>query len=77
MSFQKPSPDQLANRFTHHPPPDQATIDRYASIRSKILETATLIVELTPCCPEQARSLNALDEAMFLANAAIARNPAQ
>ena len=31
-------------------------------------------VNLTPCSPEQTRALNALDEAMFLFNAAIARN---
>ena len=71
--FNKPTDEQLENRYTHHAPKgDQA--ERYATIRAKILETAKLIRDLTPCSPEQARALNALDEAMMLANSAIARN---
>lgn len=73
MSFQKPTDEQLKNRFTHHPPKD-GQAERYEEIRNKILDTAIFIVDRTPCSPEQARSLNALDEAMMLANAAIARN---
>ena len=38
------------------------------------LECAKFCVERTPCSPEQTRALNALDEVMFLFNAAIARN---
>ena len=73
MAFEKPTKEQLANRFEHHSPKgDQA--QRYARIRSKILETAIVCVELTPCSPEQTRALNALDEAMMLFNASIARN---
>lgn len=70
---QTPTVQQLENRYVHHPPKnDQA--ERYAAIREKVLDTAKFIVDKTPCCPEQTRALNALDEAMFLANAAIARN---
>lgn len=73
MSFSKPTPEMLQNRFNHHAPHgDQAS--RYASIRGKIRECAEVCVALTPCSPEQARALNALDEAMMLFNAAIARN---
>lgn len=73
MGFQKPTEAELRDRFTYHPPKgDQA--ERYATIRATILSTAMFIVEQTPCCPEQTRALNALDEAMFLANAAIARH---
>jgi hypothetical protein len=71
--FSKPTDEQLTNRFMHHPPQgDQA--DRYVAIRAKMLETAKVVRDLTPCSPEQTRALNALDEAMMLANAAIARN---
>lgn len=71
--FQKPTKQQLENRFMHHPPfGDQA--ERYGKIRAKILEAAEACVEMTPCSPEQARALNSLDEAMMLFNAAIARN---
>lgn len=72
MSFQKPTDEQLENRYSYHPPKgDQAV--RYEQIRAKVLETAKFVRDLTPCCPEQARAFNALDEVMFLANAAIAR----
>ncbi len=73
MAFSKPTVAELTHRFLHHPPiGDQ--VDRYAQVRMGCLDLARLIVELTPCSPEQARSLNALDEVMMLANAAIARN---
>ncbi len=71
--FKKPTTEELQSRYEYHAPfGDQAS--RYASIRAKILEVAEVCVNLTPCSPEQARALNALDEAMFLFNAAIARN---
>lgn len=73
MQFQKPTAEQLANRFVYHAPKGDQT-DRYAAIRGECLKLAEKIVELTPCSPEQARALNALDEVMFLSNAAIARN---
>jgi alpha-ketoglutarate-dependent taurine dioxygenase len=73
MPFEKPTYEQLENRFKHHAPRgDQA--ERYAEVRETILSAAADCVRLTPCCAEQTRALNALDEAMFLFNAAIARN---
>ncbi len=71
--FQKPTAEQLKNRFMHHVPfGDQG--ERYTKIRTIIFEAAEECVELTPVSPEQTRALNALDEAMMLFNAAIARN---
>lgn len=73
MPFEKPTNEQLANRYEYHAPKgDQA--ERYERIRKQIYATATVCVTLTPCSPEQTRALNALDEAMMLFNAAIARN---
>lgn len=73
MSFQKPTIDALAHRFDHHSPVgDQA--ERYTNVRHAIKQAAVECVRLTPCCAEQTRALNALDEAMFLFNAAIARS---
>jgi len=73
MAFEKPTLEQLKNRFSYHAPKgNQAS--RYESIRSRVLDLAEFIVAATPCSPEQARALNALDEVMMLANAAIARN---
>lgn len=72
MPFEKPTVDQLAHRYDYHAPKgDQA--DRYASVRHAIKQAAITCVGLTPRSPEQSRALNALDEAMFLFNAAIAR----
>jgi hypothetical protein len=73
MAFEKPTFEQLSKRFTYHAPKgDQPS--RYETIRAAILGAAKIGVECSPCSPEQTRALNALDEAMFLFNAAIARN---
>jgi hypothetical protein len=73
MSFKKPTIEELAHRFDHHPPQgDQAA--RYTNVRHAIKQAAVTCVELTPCSPEQTRAINALDEAMMLFNAAIARH---
>ncbi len=72
MAFEKPTIEQLEHRFQHHPPKgDQA--ERYGNVRHAILQAAIRCTSLTPCSPEQTRALNALDEAMMLFNAAIAR----
>ncbi len=73
MPFEKPTLEQLRSRFQHHPPKGTQA-DRYAEIRERILHCAASCVGLTPCSPEQTRALNALDEAMMLFNASIARN---
>lgn len=73
MVFEKPTYEQLRNRFTYHAPKGNQTC-RYETIRATILETARVCVEMSPCSPEQARALTALDEAMFFFNASIARN---
>ena len=71
--FNKPTLEVLELRFMYHPPVgDQA--QRYAKIRAAILDVAVLCVGLTPCSSEQTRALNALDEALFLFNASIARH---
>lgn len=73
MQHAKPTADQLADRFDHHVPfGDQGS--RYAQVRHAIKQAAIACVGLVPCSPEMTRALNALDEAMFLFNAAIARN---
>jgi hypothetical protein len=70
---EKPDRDALANRYSYHAPKgDQAS--RYERIRAQIFATATVCVTLTPAGPEQERALDALDQAMMLFNAAIARN---
>jgi len=65
--------DELKHRFTYHPPKDDQP-DRYVSIRSKALELALLINELTPESREQSIAYTELDMVVFFANSAIARN---
>lgn len=73
MTFEKPTVEQLGQRYTYHAPKGDQ-VGRYEIVRMKIFEAACSCVALTPCSPEQTRALNALDEAMMLFNAAIARN---
>ncbi|WP_405699077.1 hypothetical protein OG209_05150 [Streptomyces sp. NBC_01383] len=62
----------LDTRFTYHPPHgDQA--QRYERLRAGGLEFARLLAELCPSSPELTRAVNAVDEAVMLGNAAIAR----
>lgn len=70
-----PAPDtlRLANRFTYHPPkPGQA--DKYTCLRGAAYDLAKLVERLTPASREQAIALTKIEEAVFWANAAIARN---
>jgi hypothetical protein len=73
VTHQKPTHEQLAHRYVYHPTSIEQA-ERHGQIRMAIKLAAITCVELTPCSPEQSRALNALDEAMFLFNAAIARN---
>ena len=68
-----PTKEELQNRYNYHAPVGSQA-ERYHTIRSTILELAELICELTPYSREQSTALNYLDQVMFNANAAIARN---
>lgn len=73
MPFEKPTVDQLSHRFDYHAPKDDQAA-RYCAVRHAIKQAAIACVGLTPCSPEQSLALNALDQAMFLFNASIARH---
>lgn len=73
MTPKKPNLLELRRRYHYHPPHgDQA--ERYAKVRDNVFACAAACVMMTPACDEQDRALDALDQAMFLFNAAIARN---
>ena len=73
MPFEKPTVEQLSDRYMHNTPtPEQW--DRYSAVRRAVFVCSTVCVAMTPVSPEQTRALNALDEAMFLFNSAIARH---
>lgn len=68
----KPTLGELRHRYSYHAPGSgQATC--YNEVRESILVCAAACVTVTPASREQERALEALDEAMFLFNAAIAR----
>lgn len=63
----------LAKRFTYHAPkPTQP--ERYVALREKGKELATLIAQCCPESREQSLAITKLEEAIFWANAGIARN---
>lgn len=65
--------NRIENDFTYHPPfGDQ--VQRYARLRDEAKTLALLILELTPSSREQSLALTNLEQSVFFANAAIARN---
>lgn len=67
------SPSEIEKRFTYQPPKGDQP-QRYGEMRAKALEMAVFIQGHTPASREQALALTKLDEVVFWANAAIARN---
>lgn len=64
---------RLENDFTYHSPHDDQP-KRYENIRKWAKQFAMYIVETTPPSREQSLALTNLEQAVFWANAAIARN---
>jgi len=64
--------EELKIRFTYHPPSPEQT-ERYQKLRDAAYAFALLIYRNTPQCREQSTALTKLEEAVFSANAAIAR----
>lgn len=69
----KPTQADLDNRFIYHAPKGNQ-VERYQTIRDKAKELAELVVADTPSSREQSLALTNLEQAVFWANAAIARN---
>lgn len=64
---------ELDKRFTYHAP-KEGQPGRYETIRGEARAFSRVIVRLTPTSREQSLAITALEEAVFWANAAIARN---
>jgi len=64
---------QLERIFTYHAPKEDQPV-RYVKLRDSARELAELIIQNTPLSREQSLAITHLEEAIFYANAAIARN---
>lgn len=63
---------EIARRFNYHAPtPEKAAM--HAEMRRSIGQTAQQVVDTCPPCRETSLAVTALEEAMFWANAALAR----
>lgn len=66
--------NDIKNRFEYHKPPNELVAETHAAIRGELLNMAATIAALTPEGREQSLAITHLEEAMFWANAAIARS---
>ncbi|CAM3923358.1 MULTISPECIES: Acb2/Tad1 domain-containing protein [Paenibacillus] len=65
--------EQIENNFSYHSPkPGQP--DTYEAIREKAKEMAYLIDKLVPNSREKSLAMTNLEQAVFWANAGVARN---
>jgi hypothetical protein len=63
----------IEHRFAHHSP-DAMKIGKHATVRSELRLTAISLCKVVPEGRERALMLTKLEEAMFIANAGIARS---
>ena len=66
-------PTVLERNFDYHPPGTDRVRQRHEIIRAEARRLASVIHDLTPSSREQALAMTKCEEAMFWANAAIAR----
>lgn len=71
-NMELPIRKRLENDFTYHRPPAEK-VEVFKKLRDTAKDLAHLIVDVTPAGREQSTALTKLEEAIFHANAAIAR----
>lgn len=64
----------LENRFAYHAPKNDVVVAKHSGVREHCLELAKFINEVAPESREKSLAITKLEEVMFWANAAIARN---
>ena len=73
MSSETSLQEEILNRTFAHHVPDGDKASRHAHVRAAMKAAARDILQVTPFCRELSLALTKLEEAMFWANAAIAR----
>lgn len=66
--------ERIINDTAYHPPSNDEVKSRHEQVRDLIQHVSLLLVDLTVPGREQSTMLTKLEEAMFWANASIARN---
>lgn len=66
--------ERIQSDFGYHQPSNDRVKANHEDVRALLRDAARRIVEHTPSGREQSLALTKLEEAMFWANAAIARN---
>ena len=69
----EPDAKDLANRFSYHAPKNQQPA-KYVTIRENAKGLAELLLTYAPPSRERSLAITKLEEVVFWANAAIARN---
>lgn len=65
---------EIANRFDFHPADTDGKIIAHREVRDQCEQLALFLYDHLPKCRETTRALTAVEDAMFNANAAIARH---
>ncbi len=65
--------DEINRRFNYYPPNEERAA-QHLEVREKLKAAAVLVVVTTPPSREQSIAITKLEEAMFWANAALARS---
>ncbi len=73
MEARRPIQERIESDFTYHAP-KVGQPEKYVELRDAAKALALQIVSLTPTSREQSLALTSLEEAIFWANASIARN---
>jgi hypothetical protein len=68
------TPEDIENRFAYHKPGSDETIEKHQLVRQEMALGADLFNNMLPECREKSLAITKLEEAMFWANAAIARH---
>lgn len=64
---------EIDDRFRHHPPKDENTVKAHEEARANVRWVAGKFDEELPAGREKSLAITKLEEALFWANAAIAR----
>lgn len=67
--------EEIDNRFGYHPPRSQKRVGQHQVARNLFRNIAMSLVDLLPEGREKRTCITRLEEAMFWANAALARSP--